>query len=426
MTQAFTTCHSTAEVYRLDAIEKVFGSFDGLKPATLAELIQQMRGNLLGVWRQPAEQEKNKTKRREKDIRAEVLRGYEVARAVVDRGLAKHPDQWALVLAKATIMHDENNYLQEIERSTEFAPRRQAAFAEFQRAAQLYVKAVPSIEQNDETVQVFDYWYSASLGACDPQHITEETLADLRQPKLIREALESIKGEPGERHQNKFANSLFTRLNMVKPSIKFRYLKAGFEIVGDNPQAFDARKVFDYYKDLVTEIKLETKVDGSDVVGHGQPFGLFVNLRHTREIERESGGFCALSPESEQCRILLLQLRPAARELSRQVSGRRQAGAPRAFRGHVGHLPGREGQLEGDGRVWLASDAVCLHPVEGPRPQGRQGPAAAAGPRLHGHLGLRGPARRIAGDPGRRDASQGVGAAVRKAPDHPDARRAAG
>src|SRR5262249_16311185 len=29
----------------------------------------------------------------------------------------------------------------------------------------------------------------------------------------------------------------------------------------------------------------------SDVVGHERPFGLFVNLKHTREIERESGGF---------------------------------------------------------------------------------------------------------------------------------------
>ena len=70
-----------------------------------------------------------------------------------------------------------------------------------------------------------------------------------------------------------------------------RYLKAGFEIVGDHPQAHDARKVYDYYKDLVTEIKLEAVVDGSDVVGHEKPFGVFVNLRHTREIERESGGF---------------------------------------------------------------------------------------------------------------------------------------
>ena len=153
LTKAFTTCHSTAEVYRLDAIEKVFGSLDTLRPKILAELCQQMRGNLMGVWRQPAEQEKSKTKRREKDIRAEVLRGYEVARSVIDRGLAKHPDEWALVLARATFMHDENNYLQEIERSPEFAPRRQKAFAEFRRAALLYAKAAPALEQNDETTQ---------------------------------------------------------------------------------------------------------------------------------------------------------------------------------------------------------------------------------------------------------------------------------
>ncbi len=144
LTQAFTTCHSTAEVYRLDAIEKVFGSFDTLRPKTLAELCQQMRGNLIGVWRQPAEQEKSKTKRREnRHSRAEryASASYEVAREVIDRGLGKHPDHWALVLARATLMHDENNYLQELERTPEFAPRRQRAFEEFRRAALLYVAA---------------------------------------------------------------------------------------------------------------------------------------------------------------------------------------------------------------------------------------------------------------------------------------------
>ena len=44
LTQAFTTCHSTAEVYRLDAIEKVFGSFDALRPKTLAELLPADEG----------------------------------------------------------------------------------------------------------------------------------------------------------------------------------------------------------------------------------------------------------------------------------------------------------------------------------------------------------------------------------------------
>ena len=48
----------------------------------------------------------------------------------------------------------------------------------------------------------------------------------------------------------------------LNPSVKFRYLKGGFEIVRDHAQAHEARKVYDYYKDLVTEIKLETLVDG--------------------------------------------------------------------------------------------------------------------------------------------------------------------
>jgi len=291
LTGAFTACHSPAEVYRLDAINRVFGSFDALKPATLAGLIQQMRANLVGVWRQPEQQMQQKTKRKEKDIRAEVLRGYEVAREVVDQGLAKHPDQWSLVLAKAAILHDENNYIQQLERSPEYAPRRQRAMAEFQEAAKLYLAAAPGLPQEEQTTQAFDMWFLAALGACDVGAITDESLPDAKQPPLIKQALASLKGEEGERHLGRFANTLFTQLNSVKPSVKVRYLKYGLDVIGDHPQAHDAKKVYEYYRDLVTEIKLVTAIDGPDVVGHGKPFGVFVNLLHTIEIERESGGF---------------------------------------------------------------------------------------------------------------------------------------
>ncbi|MBS0266393.1 MAG: hypothetical protein JSS02_30965, partial [Planctomycetes bacterium] len=79
LAKAFTTCHSTAEVYRLDALEKVFGAIDSLDPKTLAQIVQQMRSNLVGVWRMPAQQEQAKTQRKQKDIEREVLRGYHVA-----------------------------------------------------------------------------------------------------------------------------------------------------------------------------------------------------------------------------------------------------------------------------------------------------------------------------------------------------------
>ena len=291
LAQAFTTCHSSAEVYRLEAIETVFGAMENLEPKTLAELAQQMRTNLIGVWRKPSEQKDKNTKRKQKDIQAEVLRGYGVAKAVIERGLEKHPDHWALTLAQAAIEHDENNYRKEISPDSKFSEKRDDAFAGFRKAAEQYAAGVEDLREDEETTRAYELWYYASLGACDLKHISEEVVPDLRQPKLIREAILSLPGEAAERHLAMFANTLFTRMSAVKPAGKFRYLRTGLEIVGDHKQAREARKVFDYYKDLVTEIKLETAVDGSDVVGHTEPFGVFVNLQHTREIERESGGF---------------------------------------------------------------------------------------------------------------------------------------
>ena len=76
MVRAFTACHSSAEVYRTEAIESVFGPMGGLKPKTLAGLVDQMRTNLAGLWKEPAEQQKKKTNRKKKDIEAEVLREW--------------------------------------------------------------------------------------------------------------------------------------------------------------------------------------------------------------------------------------------------------------------------------------------------------------------------------------------------------------
>ncbi len=291
LASAFTTCHSSAEVYRLEAIERVFGSLDEIDPKTLAELSQKMRSNLIGVWRQPAVQKDKQTKRKQKDIQTEVLRGYAVARAVIDRGMEKHPDHWALQLAKASLEHDANNYRKEIAPDSKFSQSRDEAFSGFERAAELYAAEAAQMDEEEQTTKVYELWYYASLGACDLAHVDGEKVPDLRQPKRIREAILALPGAAAEHHVAMFANTLFTRMSAVKPAVKFRYIRTGLEIVGDHKQAREARKVYEYYKDLVTEIKLETVIDGTDVVGHTEPFGVFVNLRHTREIERESGGF---------------------------------------------------------------------------------------------------------------------------------------
>ncbi|MGD9645653.1 MAG: hypothetical protein AB7U73_08070 [Pirellulales bacterium] len=291
LTRAFTTAHSKAEVYRLEAIESVFGQLDHLKPRALAEMIQQMRGNLATVWQAPDVQKQAGTNRREQDIKAEVLRGFEVARTVCQRGLAKYPDHWALVQAEAAVMHDENEYQQQLEKRSEFSEVRGEALERFAEAAELYGQVVAELPEDEQSIGLYEQWFYASLGSVDLARITGNKVADQRQPALIREALLALPGETAEFHLSKFANDLFTRASSAKPELKYRYLKAGFEVVGDHKLAQEARKLMDYYGDLVTEIKLEARIDGPDVIGHNQPFGVFVNILHTKEIERESGGF---------------------------------------------------------------------------------------------------------------------------------------
>ena len=291
LTSAFTNTHGAAEVYRLENIEKVFGAMENLKPATLAQLIQKMRQNLAGVWRMPATQKNEKTNRKQKDVEAEVLRGYGVANTVLKRGMETYPDHWQLQLAKAAMAFDENEYSNELQNSSKYSARRDLAVAEYRKAADFYIKAAAELDEERQSTSVFESWFYACLGASDIGQIKPESQPDLKEIAKVREAILGMPEDISERHMNMFANSLFTRLSAVNAAVKFRFLRAGFEIVQDNEQAEEARKVFDYYNDLVTEIKLVATVDGSDVVGHEEPFGVFIDLHHTKEIERESGGF---------------------------------------------------------------------------------------------------------------------------------------
>ncbi len=291
LAKAFTSSHSNAEVYRIEIIEKVLGPMKTIKPRTLSGLVEQMRQNLAGVWRNPAVQEDKKTNRKQKDIQQEVLRGYKLALSVIDYALSVYPSEWSLTLAKAALLHDELNFQSEIAKTSEFAGKRDETMTLFQKAASQYAEAALALPTEEQTQMPYEQWFYASLGAVDANQIDEEKLVDSRQPALVKKSFDKLPGELAAKHRDRFANSLFTKMSGVKPAAKFRYLKAGFEIVGENKAAWEAKKLYDYYKDLVSEIKLETVVDGPSKVGHSGTFGAFVNLRHTREIERESGGF---------------------------------------------------------------------------------------------------------------------------------------
>ena len=288
--RAFTQSHSQAEIYRLEELEGVFGSLEVLEPETLAAMTQQMRANLNDIWRQPAVQKTAKTNRKQKDIEAEVQRGYELAQSMLKSALESHPGAWQLEVARAALLHDLNNYRNDLKKSSDFAGSRKQALDLFATAADHYIAGLEESRIDDYSPEAFSYWFSAALGASDLQAVTEETLLAKQELPKIKKALDGIEGVPGVVHRAMFANLLSTRLTALNPSVKNRYLEAGFEIVGDHPQARGARKVYDYYADLITEIELISTIDGDSDVGE-EPFGLRIDLRYTKEIGRESGGF---------------------------------------------------------------------------------------------------------------------------------------
>ena len=290
LTEAFVAAHSLAEVYQLETIEAVFGDIAALDPVVLGQLIGRMRMNLATIWRTPAVQQQAKTRRSQKEMLAEVAAGYATAITLARDSLVTRGRHWSLLTALATLLHDQNNFKKEAMPDSSFSEVRKSAFELLAEASDHYASICEDFNQAEETDTVYTSWFYAALGASDLGAIDESMVVANSQLPLIKQAMADLPEGHRERMEARFANLLFTRMSSVKPDIKFRYLKAGFEVAGDHEQTKDAREVWDYYQDLIAEIRLEVVVDGSSQVGT-EPFGVRVDIVHTDAVGRESGGF---------------------------------------------------------------------------------------------------------------------------------------
>ena len=291
LVNAFMTSHSTAEVYRLEDLQRVLGDMQSLKPESVSKIVKTMVDNLAGVWRKPETQEKNQTKRKDAEINEEVRRGYEMARDLLNEAIEAHPGNWALKMADGIVRFDENSFETEQSRDPAFTANREEAMVRLREAAQLYAEALPSLKESEHTTEPHETWFYASLGSTSLAGLKHEQQVLTKEQPKIRAALEDLPAMFRENHLARFANALNTRVSSVKAELKHRYLKAGLAIVGDHENAREVKDLLDYYKDVVSEIQLITRIDGDEKVGDRKPFGLFVEIRHTTEIERESGGF---------------------------------------------------------------------------------------------------------------------------------------
>jgi hypothetical protein len=289
---AFAAAHSPAEVFKVEDIETVFGDRAKIKADTQAGLAQAMRERLAQQWRQPRVQQDAKSQRTDKQIEAEVLRGYEVVLGLVADALQVEASNWRLHVARASTLFDlaEFQYGKKVDLAI-YVEKRDESFKEFELAARLYAESLATIEEKDETPLVYQQWFNANLGASDLAYVTRQQEPETNQLARVKNAMLALSGAAADRHLAAFAKQLNQSANQLRPELKPRYLRAGLDVVGNRPEADEARKLVAYYDDLLLELDLVVRVDGDATVGHGQPFGVFVSLRHTADIEREAGGF---------------------------------------------------------------------------------------------------------------------------------------
>jgi len=300
----FTECHSTAEVFLREDIENVFGPLDQMSPAVRVQLIAGMRSRLADSWRKIETQAGARTNRSELQMIAEVTRGYRILQALIQAS-EKDKDDWQYHRLKAMALYDSAEYYYSlrdkelpntIDKYTlaEYTRQRDEALKSFAKSALCYSKIAPELHPAEHSVLVYLHWFYVTLGASDLAHLKRSTDYNLDYLADIRKAVELLPSELKEKHLQLLSEAIVSASSQIGPDIKTRFLTASLSLLGDHPAGRSVKKFLDDYAELQGELKLKVRVDAepsTSVVGSAKPFGLVIELEHTGNIERESGGF---------------------------------------------------------------------------------------------------------------------------------------
>ena len=299
--QAFDYCHSDAEIHTLDHVKKVFGVVTELDEDLASALLQQMRNKLSGQWREMNVQEDAATRRSPEDVMIMVKQGYEEATSMATEWLEKHPESWKLEAMTGSLFADwgEFAYFKKLaigdgqDRFEEYLKHSNAALEHFKKGAAAYSGNIEKMRATDYDLSPFRAWFHGLLGITGPEDVnlrkgvTDASLVELR------EALQSLPGSASKEHLKMFSEMVAHNLTdgLLAPEMKYRYLASAVKVTGNHPTIYTAADKIQYYDSLLDEIRLQTRVDGSNSIHAGGELGLFVSLVHTAEIARESGGF---------------------------------------------------------------------------------------------------------------------------------------
>ena len=292
VTWAFINIHSDAEVFRIEDVQGVFGEPEKMERAELRTIVGAMRVNLAKRWRDMEVQQKAATNRSEQDVKDEVSRGYRVALELVKRGMSGGAS-WEDRILRGQLFFDASEF--EHERGIKLADYvnlRDDAFASYKLAAAKYGESIAARPRNQWTIAPYQAWFFVLLGASDLSALTPGQARNDLGLRALHDALAGLPGDAATVHTTLFAASLTNLLERVPSQMRQKFLMAGVQVVGEtHPAAAPARDILAYYANLTDEAQLRVTIDGPTRVGHNQPFGIFINLDHTRQLAREGGGF---------------------------------------------------------------------------------------------------------------------------------------
>lgn len=278
--QAFSACHSQAEVFQSEDIAAVFGDPAALDPATRVALAAAMRGRLADTWRNPAVQQQAKSNRSDAETAAETERGYALAVALLPDRLP----ETALLRAVLAYDYAEFRYGRKAPLA-EYAGLRDRAWADFSAAADFAAQ-----RGDPASAEVQLAWFRAALGASDLAQLTRQAEADPGQMRRIATTLRAGGKADGDERTRRFATGIAEAMDEVEGSLRPRFLRKAVEIIGTHPAGETLRRRLAGYDEIAAEVALQLRPEGDAAVGTS-PFAASLVLQHSSAIGREAGGF---------------------------------------------------------------------------------------------------------------------------------------
>jgi hypothetical protein len=295
---AFDLAYSNAEAYRDSHIERVFGKIAKMDERVFFLLAQKMHTNLGDRWRRADIQRGSLTRRNEAQTYLMAEAGYASLLKMIDEWQASRPDAYKAILLGAVVLNDWSDF----ESFQDLAPlepaKRLVAAKEktlqsqdyFQRAAVAYGRQVVRLQGNELTIDPYLSWFNAVLGIGSTGQVNLGRPMNRAALGHIRAAILALPGKMAPTHMGQLAKSLNSRLNdtnnPLHEDLKYRYLASTLVVTKDDPFSLGLKKRSDYLDELLSEIRVQTQVDGPNTVGVGQEFGLIVSVVHTEAMGR--------------------------------------------------------------------------------------------------------------------------------------------